>query len=126
MGKMRKVKVAFEREEVETIYRNENYVLVSIRDVFKIYERGANYTFTEIKVDNIEEFHLKKILSQFGFELVQGYLPMNDEINFLNYFKGFNVGIIKTTKGNNLFVGILEENYTKEFLEEKYKIIINF
>ena len=123
----KKLKVNVQGFYDKTQFTNENYTMQFERNKIIIYERKSNFYFLEIDTAHIETFHVKKMLLQFGFELVEGYVVLNNEIDFLEFFKGKNVGIIKTVQGKNLYVGILGmEDYSKEYLEDTFKVLINF
>lgn len=123
----KKIKVCKDRFEDRYIFRNENYGVVMQRNEILLFEKGIGREFLTIDTVAIEKFHIEKILSQFGFELVKGYAVLNNEKEFLEHFQGNNIGIIKDVTGGNLFVGILVmQTYSKEYLEEEYHVIINF
>lgn len=92
---------------------------------------SGNYTVKD-KVDGSELvtisskeneiFHTKKILAIYGFELVDYNVLSNNE-EFMEFFKDVDADVSITAKGKLYMNG---ENVPKQYIQHRFKVIINF
>jgi len=110
-----------------TEIKNENYTYFVCSGTINIYSHRGDRRLVQIDTGMTDFFQSARILSIFGFELVQVSEIIEYDTEFLRFFKGKDVGLIKTENGykfTRLCNELLEE-CDKEYLEEKYNIIIN-
>jgi len=118
---LKKVKIALNGSYM---VENKNYKLHSKNHSFELYEKGKQVSFLELGKCRIELFHMKNILYRFGFELVNYRMVIKSNKDFLDFFAKYRIGILLSPEGEYLFINRLGQFHTKEFLEEKYNVMI--